>query len=800
MQKDFLYSSYLVMAVCAAGVPVVAQGQEAAKTGATAPPSYGADEIVVTAQGREQRLQDVPVAVSVVSGEALEQQGIRSLQDISQRLGNVKIVLGTQVNSINIRGVGSGENPGFEQAVATFADGVYRSRSRASVAALFDIERLEVLKGPQTTFFGANASAGALSITTRKPNGKFEWNATGLYGLSDGEYNVEAGVSAPLTDTLGIRVAGRASGMDGFVKMASGGHGPNDDSQQGRISLRWQPSSNWTTDFRFDIVRSRISNSNPFELLNCPPPAGFPVSPVCGGIIAMQGADLDNRLNYRSSARPSFQNFDFREAALTNQLDLGAGKLRATTAYSFMKIGAGLNLIPSPYPAVNGGQDGFPITQQERYRFFSQELRFESNSGGTFEYTLGAYYQYGKLRFGGLSNFYFAPFGAVIENALGVDFADFGPTTPLASGYASRQSENTFSTFAAATIRPVDRLRINLGARFTHVRKVADRSLTVGTSINADPASYAAFGDDTAFSSVIGVPITRSQGFCAIIGCSLNNFTPRKRTDSQFMPSVGVQYDLADRVMAYVTYSKGFKAGGFSASSASSVFGPEKVDAYEAGLKASFPSTGITANLAVFRMDYKGLQETTFDTNAASRVSNVAGAKSQGVELGLSLQAAEFLRFDADVAYLDAKYTDYPNAECTKLQIAQTPAGQSCVQNASGSRRAFAPKWSGSVGAEIIAPIGADYQVRANPVAAFSSGYFMTATSDPLLYQKRYAKLDLRLGFGPTDGRWDVALVGRNLTNRATTSYQLGIPGANGSTLGMVERGRSVGIQFSIKN
>lgn len=796
MRFHSAHSSRVAMAVALAVLTAPAFAQQAD----TAAANDAAADIVVTAQGRAQRLQDVPVAVSVLGGEALEQQGIRSLQDVSQRLGNVKITLGTQVNSINIRGVGSGENPGFEQAVATFSDGVYRSRSRASVAALFDIERLEVLRGPQTTFFGANASAGALSITTRKPSGNFEWNATGLYGVSDGEYNFEAGVSAPLTETLGVRVAGRLSGMNGFVKMATGGHGPNDDSRQARVSLRWQPSSSWTTDFRFDIVRSRIDNANPFQLLDCPAPAGIPSSPACGAIIATQGANLENELDFRSSARPSFQDFDFHEAALTNELDVGAGKLKSVSAYNRMKVRSALNLIPVPFPAVNGTQEGFPISQQERYRFFSQEVRFESNSGGTFEYTLGAYYQYGKLNFGGLSNFYFAPFGAIIENALRVDFPDITPTTPYASGYGSVQTENTFSAFAAATIRPVDHLRINLGARYTSVRKKATRLLTVGTSQNGDPSTYVVFGNGTAPSATIGVPITRSQGFCAIIGCELNDFNPRKKTDDQFMPSVGVQYDFADRLMGYATYSKGFKAGGYSASSSASVFGPEKVDAYEIGLKGSAAGNMLTYNLAIFRMNYTGLQETTFDVNAASRVSNVAGARSQGVELGTALRLSSYLRLDADIAYLNSKYTDYPNAECTKLQIAGTPPGFPCVQNLSGSRRAYAPKWSGSVGAEVTVPVSADYQVRANPVVAFSSGFFMTATSDPLLYQSRYAKVDLRVAFSPVAGPWELAVVGRNLTNRATASYRLGIPGANGSTLALVERARSVGIQFSIRN
>jgi len=795
MNRKSFYSSCAAFAIVAGGG--VAMPAAAQKAGADT--DVTERDIVVTAQGRVQRLQDVPVSVSVVGGEELESQGIRSLQDISQRLGNVKITLGTQVNSINIRGVGSGENTGFEQAVATFSDGVYRSRSRATVAALFDIERLEVLKGPQTTFFGANASAGALSITTRKPNGKFEWNGTALYGFSDGEYNVEGGVSAPITDTLSARVAGRLSGMDGFVKLSRGGHGPNDDSQQARLSLHWEPSSAWTTDFRFDIVRSRIDEANPMQLIDCPLPAGFPTTAACNAILAYNGADVDSKLDFHSDGRPSFQDFDFHELALTNELDVGVGKIRAITGYSYMEVKSGLGLVPVPFPSPVGGEDGFPLNQHERYNFFSQEVRFESNSGGPVEYMLGAYYQHGRLRFNGFSNFYFAPFGAVIENTLGVDFPDISATTPLASPFRSRQTEDTFSGFAAVTLRPTDALRINLGSRYTHVKKEADRYLTAGTSVGGDPDSFVEFGPDTYYSTTLGRPITRLQGFCAIIGCVPGNFSPRTRTDSRFMPSIGLQYDLAERLMAYATFSKGFKAGGFSANSASSVFGSEKVNAYEVGLKGSALDNMLTFSLAAFRMDYRGLQETTYDSNSASQVSNVGAARSQGIEFGAGLRASEYVRFDVDLAYLDSKYTDYPNGECTKLGLLLTPPGQRCKQNLSGARRAYAPKFSGSVGAEFMAPIG-DLELKANPVVAFSSSYYMTATADPQLKQDSYAKFDLRISLSPVSGPWEVALVGRNLTNRATASYRVGVPGANGTTLAMVERGRSVGLQLTVRN
>jgi iron complex outermembrane receptor protein len=166
------------------------------------PASASDGEIVVTAQRRSQRLQDVPVSVSVATGATLERANITNLEGVAIRTPNVRISSAPVSDFINIRGIGSSLNLGFEQSVATFVDGVYRARSRASRAALFDIEQVEVLKGPQTTFFGNNAIAGALNITTRKPSNSPQANASAFYAPATHEYTLEAGVSGPITDTL----------------------------------------------------------------------------------------------------------------------------------------------------------------------------------------------------------------------------------------------------------------------------------------------------------------------------------------------------------------------------------------------------------------------------------------------------------------------------------------------------------------------------------------------------------------------------------------------------------------------
>lgn len=813
-------SSLIAMAACLAS-PAAAQQEENVDRD-------NGNEIIVTAQGREQALQDVPVSVSVVTGDSLTEQGVTDLQGLSSMVSNVKITTGSLVNSINIRGVGSGENPGFEQAVATFADGVYRSRSRTTMAALFDVERVEVLKGPQTTFFGANASAGALNITTKKPDGDLEYNASALYEFNHGEYDVQAGVSLPVTDTLSARVAGRVSGMEGWIELPDGEKGPHDNSVQGRLSLHWQPSSNWTSDFRIDGARSRIRNFTPFQLANCPPPAGFPTSGVCQAIIDTNDAidgdpAYDNELDFHAEPGDSFSNFDFLELALNNSWDVGVGTLRSITAYSDMQVANRNSLIPVLY-ATASGYDPFPVETNEGYEFFSQELRFESNLGGLIEYMFGGYYHHGKLDYETYAGFFFNPapfpsFPGLMETVFGVDLPDFDATTALTGSPVTNQVEDTYSAFASVTINPTDSLRINLGGRYSKIEKSAHRSSPIGTSVNAIGDTFVPFEDtlynanidiDGDFIPDIVVPMTKSDMFCALVACSLDDFANTEVENDKFMPSAGIQYDLTPDAMIYASYSKGFKAGGFSTTSTPSTFGPEEVDAYEIGVKNQLFDGDLTLNIAAFRMDYDGLQETTFDANLASSITNAAGARSEGIELGLAWRLSEFVTIAADVAYLDAKYTDYANGECSKISQ-YTPADQGdpsgptvCgaaggVQDMSGKRRSWAPEWNGSVRLDAVIPVG-NNELQISPWVDFSSWFYMTATADELLRQDGFAKVGLRVAYGPSDGPWQIALIGRNLTDEVTTSYRLGVPGGDGSTSNLVDRGRSVGIQVTFKN
>jgi outer membrane receptor protein involved in Fe transport len=739
-------------------------------------------DIIVTAQRRSQRLQDVPVAVSVVSGDALNNQNLKTLEDVGTRLPNVKITTGSLVNQINVRGVGSGQNAGFEQSVATFVDGVYRSRSLSSRAALFDIEQVEVLKGPQTTFFGANAIAGALNITTRKPKFEFGYDASALYAFEDGEYNVEAGVNVPLAPTFAIRAAGRLAGMDGYIdNNYLNEKGPHDRTQQARISAAWEPSAAFRSDLRFDYFRSRTKNIYSAVLETCPAPAPIVEGPdgSCAQYLA-SGGKPRRSLGYDSVSPDTFANVNFKEVAWTNSLDVGAGSITAITAYIDQTVNAKTQPIPLPLASAVGGAEGLPVWLGERYHQFSQELRYQSDTNGPIDYMFGGYYSGGRLENHNYVGFLFLPFGAF--NPLGTTNA----ATPVTGRPNLTQEDRTLSAFASLTWRPIDHLRINLGARYSNIRKTAIRDVQFGASPGANPATWVPF--DAATQNV----------YAAILGADLGQFTKPRRVDDKFMPSVGIQYDVAPDVMVYATYSKGFKAGGYSAASLANAFEPETVDAYEIGLKGQFLDRRLTFNTALFRSDYKNLQESTIVISTAgtiiSLVQNAASSRSQGIEMSAQYRANDWLTLNADVAYLDAKYRSYPAGACTVLGNFQSTT---CTQNLSGKRRPYAPEWSGNVGVTAAVPFG-DYQLRIAPSLYFSSKFFESATADPLLQQDGFAKVDLQIAFGPQDERWQIALIGKNLTDKATAGFRQQITNSSG-VYAFPDRPRSIAVQFRIK-
>jgi iron complex outermembrane receptor protein len=778
----------MIALVAATAAHAQSAASEAPEQGSAATSQTEIGDIVVTAQRRSQRLQDVPVAASVISGDFVMKQGIRDLTDLSTRLPGLKLGASTQSDFLSIRGISSGNAAGFEQAVGTFVDGVYRGRSRSARASLFDIERVEVLKGPQTTFFGNNTIAGALNITSRKPSHTFGYNANALYSPSDGEYNLEAGVTGPVTDTLSARVAAKFSGMNGYIYNSyTGEDGPHLRDFVGRISLLWEPTDTFTSNLRFDHARNRDRSTYNAELLDCPPPAPF-AGPRggCAAYINQYGlANVEDEANYRAATGPSNFRLNLSEFAWTNELMIGEHSLTALTSYFNQGARTFISAQAVPVAGLGGTVNANAYTTYEDYESFSQELRLQSPTGGFLEYMLGAYYLHGKLDM----ESYPATYGSTV-GAAGAPVTN--AATPIVGVRNMDQTENTISVFASATVNFTERLKLNLGARFTNVHKKATRSVQAGIGLYIPDRDY------------IRVPADVEARLLTALGFSMAPFTDPDTTYRDFMPSASLQYKLNSQITTYASYTEGFLAGGYTDTPTPQQFGAEHVKAYEIGIKGTALDRDITFNIDAFLSNYDDLQESFSFVSpippflSVSTVANVAKARSKGIEFNGTYRATDWLNFNADFAYMSTRFLRYPGAPCTGAQIVQL--GGTCTQDLSGRPRILSPKFAGVVGATITAPVGNDFTVGMNPQLYHSSSYFLNGSLDPQLKQRAYQKIDLRLDFGPADRHWEIAILGKNLTNKLSTTVGTTVAGSAGSVQIIPERARSIAISLTVKH
>lgn len=763
------WASLLALAVAAA--PALAQPAVAEDQGADAAAADG--DIVVTAQRRTERLQDVPVSVQVVGQQAVATQNLTSIVSLARQNPSIKVQGSGRSSNFYIRGTGSGESQSFDQSVGTFIDEIYHGRSRFSEAAFLDVDRVEILKGPQSTFFGNNAIAGAFNIVTRKPGDEFDVNARILLsptsGENGGQYVMEGGVSIPMADGLGLRVAGTMNGQKGYYRnVATGKRAPDQDNYAFRATLRYEPSDIVDITLKGEFGESYNKGGLILRQTLCPPPAPFAAAGFCAANIA-DGAPNGLKNSEYTSNVGNYSKLNSHETALAVNVDLGGATLSSVTGYYKYKFDLHLDNDGTARQFLN-------VDAPEKYRQFSQELRITSPQDQPLEYMAGVYYQADRLDIEQGINFFF------LTPALsGVPaFAPLLPFFPIGQLVNSRQDGKTYSAFGSLTWHASDKLSFNAGLRGSIVKKDFDWQLQFGTATQA-------YGGINPFPAAL-IPLANRIGIGTAGTVSLD------RSDKALMPSARVQYQFDRDVMAYASYSRGFKAGGFSVAELSGIpanygFEPEHVDAYEIGLKSELFDRRLLLNLAAFRNDFSDLQVVINGTNSVGApvnfVRNAAASRAQGVELEAQAKLTDIFRVQASGTYLDSKYRSYPNAGATYAQqLAAILAGRNPSaerQDLSGRSTLYAPKWSGSLTGTVTLPVGQDLILTTEATGIFSSRYHTIFTLDPLAVQPGYTRLDARISLETADGRWGFDIIGKNLTSKIIRTFSGYQPNSRGS-------------------
>ena len=763
-----LVAGIATMAMCA---PAMVRAQAASPGSAADEASSGLEEIVVTARKRTENLRDVPVSITALGGQRLVETKITQVTELAARVPNLTVSAGANLPFALIRGFGSGNNLSFDQAVGKFIDNVSYGRDQDVRLPLFDVERVEVLKGPQVLLYGNSSTAGALNITSRKPGDSFAADGSLAYEFESNEVVAQGGVTAPMGDKASLRVAGLYQDLaHGRVfNTLTGDHGPTTRNYAGRATLLLKP-----------VDDLRVTLKAEYHHLRDRGDAGEVMSPSIFSFLPLPDTKLDGKTAIDNSGAPFFAKSFNAVNSQTYQgdiaYDLAGGTLSSTTAYRNLKF-ASQTPSPAPVPVLNAFLD-------YRYKQISEELRY-SGSFGKLDLTMGGYYQHDTLKVYSAIDFNLTPTlppGLVLP--------------PFSLNGVFDQTANSYSLFADATYHLTDALSIEAGARYTSVRKRADQSLVAG---NVVPGKTFGTGAGAISPNDAFTPL-----FIFGNGVAPHAYTGLKLKDEAFQPQVVLQYKVAPRNQVYAKYVKGEKAGGFDyfytgtppgPTPGGARFRPEQATSFELGFKGVTEDNRLDFSIAAFRTTFNDLQASSFQV-ASFVVTNVGKARTEGVELELNYAPAEGLRIGGSVAWLKARYLDYPGQPCTVAQKVAFGGEAGCSQDLSGAPTQFSSKWTGTLTVDYDQPIG-NGMLLGGGVAVFARSHYNASTNDePLQEQKGYAQIDAQLRLKAEDGRWSAGLFARNLTDKKLLDFGATAPALGAALTGFQSRGRQLGVRF----
>ncbi|EQB13587.1 TonB-denpendent receptor [Novosphingobium lindaniclasticum LE124] len=633
----------------AASMTIVAAPAFAQEVAAT-PPSkqdleIGIGDIVVTAQKRSENVQNVPIAISAVSSAYLESRGVDSIDKLGTIAPNMKIerAPGSKtVSQISIRGSVT-INPAitWEPAVGLYMDGVYIAKAQGSIFDIADLERVEVLRGPQGTLYGRNALAGAVNLITRKPSGELGGTAEFTYGSFD-EVKFRGVLDLPKLGIFSVKLSGQYRSRGGLIDIVPNpvpnvpaAQAPKVDeadtinSGSFMVQVRAELAENITADYTFDYSRSKQQpqlsqllqvneNGDPRDIFD-PNSPGY----ASGGAYFPLNLYTDpKRVTTASIDADVYEKTRSYGHALTLTGDFGGATVKSTTAYRNLKYSDGLDLDGSPLPVA--------YTQRiTDYHAFSQELQVTGKAiSDKLSYAAGAFY-----------------FTEKAETANPQSY--FGGATDLDSEYGSHTK--ALALYTQLDYEFLQGLKLTLGARYTHERKDIRRFFR----INYDAAS-----------GITSPLVVADIGYGDVPDAKYNSFTP----------AVTLGYELTDQVNVYARYAKGFKSGGFNgetnvfvaptadcpsgATELCNPYKPETVDSYELGIKTKTFGNRLIFNVSAFRDEHKNMQLAIFTagTGAASIVRNAGAARIQGLEFETVFHPFDALTLNGSLALLDPKY------------------------------------------------------------------------------------------------------------------------------------------------
>ncbi len=693
-------------------LPVLAQIAPAADDG-------GIADITVTARKRVEDVQDVPVAVTGLNGEALESRFVPDVRSVAKYMPNVQlgqVQFSGATLSASIRGLTFADiERSFEPAVATSIDGIFLASNTGALIDMFDVESIEVLRGPQGTLFGRNTIGGIINVKRSRPTGEFGAKISGTIGTY-GRRDVKAVLNAPvIAEKIAVKFGVFSINSDSFTRNFQSG---KRDPGLKRLGLTGTvlvtPTDNFEATLTYEYLRDR---SNYPQLVNQSLPGSLAcdafnlcfTKPPVPGTTGPTAQQLYEDSNYTTS----FTNVPFQVPLNANNLTLNAkysgdnfdivsvtGLWKNNDALDIDNIGhqvAPDTALFHPVRELNGKQ-------------FSQELRFDSNFDGMFNIVTGVYYFKSKYRLSKQDVFLFG--------------GSKGNPGVLVDTFSAGQTVTSYAAFAETYFKLAEQTRITVGGRYTKEKKLFN------VQKPAVPANE-------------GGPYSCPDPTSAYVPCRTG-----KLTFSKFTPRVSVDHRFTDDVMTYASWSRGFRSGGWNGRPGSTPdtigpYDPENVDSYELGFRSKFWENRAIFNVTVFQTDYKNKQEdqiTANPVNPASTITfvrNAGAARFRGLEVEAQLKPTSDIHFFASGGYLNGKYLKFLDATGKDIRADRILR--------------YAPKWNGSLGVDYTIPFGGDdsrFVVGAN--VKYLAAYATESTRDtvgPVLLGYRREIIPAHTGF-----------------------------------------------------
>lgn len=802
--KSLLLGSVATLAFAGLATPALAQDADAWDD---------SNVITVVARKQTESLQEVPVTVTAIGADTLEKFQVNEIADVVSRVPALNVQVGGSGSGgqISLRGVGSSNiSASFDSAVAFDFDGVQVSTMRIVQAGFFDVEQIDILKGPQSLFFGKSASAGVFAIRSANPTREWEVAGKASYEFEENGYTIGGHISGPLTDTLGIRVAGQYQDIEDYVKVQPGTPAFNPDGTfrdsrglsnfVGRATLQWDPVDNFNANLKLNYVRNRSDGADSHTDISCGANGvADPVYLLSGSLVIPSNADCnatDGLYGMSDGAAALVSNVptgsggdntSFENGIPFGKTDIFFGRLKwdldlsETLTLSSVSGYLSLDAVDTDCYAYTGalapgvaGNAGCsdPVNKTEQY---TQELRITSDFDGMFNFMLGAFYETRDIDFN------------TSQQGVNISFVAPDPVTGFTYDWYKKQNTKTeaLSFFASATLDLTDQLQLSGGLRWTDESKVSTISVPyVHSFLSATPAFI-------------------SSGFFS---------GPIKFSDSNFSPEASIKYQATPDINVYASFKTGFKSGGIdnSALPSNSLLGfndPDpavrqsvadalKFDSEtglggEIGVKTQFADRTITLNTSVFYYVFDDLQVQNFDAAAVQfQTFNASQLTTQGVDVEWGWRTpVQGLNLSGSVAYTDAEFT--------------APFVTTSGEDINGRSAARAPKFAANAAFDWTIPMGDAVEVGLNGNLQYSGSYFTNEDSASDTVQDSYVSIDGSISVGDPDGKWKLSLVGVNLTDEIWINTSAGRPflepGVGDDEVWTQNRGRQVFVEAAFK-